>query len=314
MALAMSVSTPVSLALALCLAGCANPPASAHSAEVLDAPLPEVPEPSFVDSCEPWDEWDKPARPFALMGNSYYVGTCGISAILVAGDEGHVLLDSGVPEAVPHILASIRMLGFDPGDIGYILMSHEHFDHVGGHAALKEATGALVVASQRAKAVLESGVVAADDPQAASGHPPMTPVTVDRVVTDADVLKLGKLEFTAHAKPGHSPGALSWTWTSCNLPGDPPVCRRIAYVDSLSAVSADEYRFSDHPEMVGEFRDSIDKVRALSCDYMVNPHPSAGRLIARLRDGTFGEPGACRRYADGLQQGLDARLAREAAE
>ena len=33
-----------------------------------------------------WDEWDKPAPPVRIHGNSYLVGTCGISAILVAGE------------------------------------------------------------------------------------------------------------------------------------------------------------------------------------------------------------------------------------
>ena len=269
---------------------------------------------AFLDTCKAWDEWDKPAPPFQIMGNSFYVGTCGISAILVTTEEGHVLLDSGVPAAAPLVLANIRELGFDPKDVRYILMSHEHFDHVGAHAALAEATGAQVVASPRAKAVLESGKVAADDPQATSGHPDMTPVKVDKVMNDGEILRLGDREFTAHLTPGHSPGAMSWNWYSCSLPFEPPVCRRIAYVDSLSAVSADDYRFSDHPHYVAAFRDSIDKVRFLPCDYIVTPHPSASGMLKAMKDGSYGEPGPCQRYADALTERLDARLAKEAVQ
>ena len=312
----------LSLACALVLAGCTstapagseastNPPA--QSAELGPKMFYEK-KLAFLETCKAWDEWDKPAPPFQIMGNSFYVGTCGISAILVTSEEGHVLLDSGVPAAAPLVLANIRELGFDPKDVRYILMSHEHFDHVGAHAALAEATGAQVVASPRAKAVFESGKVAADDPQATSGHPDMTPVKVDKVMNDGEILRLGDREFTAHLTPGHSPGAMSWNWYSCSLPFEPPVCRRIAYVDSLSAVSADDYRFSDHPQYVAAFRDSIDKVRFLPCDYIVTPHPSASGMLEGMKDGSYGEPGPCQRYADALTEKLDARLAKEAGE
>ncbi|MBX7493273.1 subclass B3 metallo-beta-lactamase [Qipengyuania sp. 1NDW9] len=304
----------LALPLAMVLGACAN----AHTGHTDPVPSahaePQVPEERFVDACEKWDEWDKPARPFRLMGNSWYVGTCGISAILVAGDEGHILLDSGVEAAAPHVLASIRSLGFEPSDIRYILMSHEHFDHVAGHAAIAEATGAEIVASERAAPVLVSGKVASDDPQANSGHPDMEPVEVSRIAADGDVVELGNLRITAHTTPGHTPGALSWTWWSCTPPDQPPVCSRMVYVDSLSAVSGDDYRFTDHPETVGAFRTSIDKVRFLPCDILTTPHPSSSNMIERWREGTYGKPGECQRYADALGKRLDERLAKEAAQ
>ncbi|UOR14694.1 subclass B3 metallo-beta-lactamase [Qipengyuania aquimaris] len=304
----------LALPLVLMLGACAN----AHTGGSDPVPSaqsePQVPEERFVEACEKWDDWDKPARPFRLMGNSWYVGTCGISAILVTSDEGHILLDSGVEAAAPQVLASIRSLGFDPSDIRYILMSHEHFDHVAGHAAIAEATGAEIVASERAAPVLESGKVASDDPQANSGHPVMAPVEVSRIVADGDVVELGNLRITAHTTPGHTPGALSWTWWSCTPPDQPPVCSRMAYVDSLSAVSADDYRFTDHPEAVAAFRTSIDKVRFLPCDILTTPHPSSSNMIERWREGTYGKPGECQRYADALSKRLGERLAKEAAQ
>ena len=51
--------------------------------------------------------------------------------------------------------------------------------------------------------------------------------------------------LTAMATPGHTPGALSWRWESC----DGGVCRTMVYADSLTPVSRDDYRFSDHPEL-----------------------------------------------------------------
>ena len=305
------------VALALMAAGCASAP------EAVATTTPEQPsvrtspelalsfqQTAFLDRCEDFDKWDKPAPPFELLGDTWYVGTCGISAILVIGDGEHVLLDSGVEAAAPLILDNIRALGIDPRDVKYLLMSHEHFDHVAAHAALVEATGAQVVASPEAAKVLASGTVSASDPQAAI-HPAMAPVKVDRVVSDGEMLTLGGKDFTAHLTPGHTAGAMSWTWNACSLPWQPPVCRRVAYVDSLSPVSSDAYRFSDHPELVADFRRSIAKVAALPCDLLATPHPSSSNMLTRMKGDGLLDGAACTEYAISIGKRLDERLAKE---
>ena len=80
--------------------------------------------------------------------------------------------------------------------------------------------------------------------------------------------------LTAVATPGHTPGALTWHWGSC----DGGVCRQIVYADSLTPVSRDNYRFSDHPAYLAAYRASIAKVAALDCDILLTPHPSASNM------------------------------------
>ena len=308
------------LALAITAAGCmppeeqssvpaAEPQASVTSSLELGTSFSES---AFLEACEDWDEWDKPAPPFQLLGDTWYVGTCGISAILIIGEDEHVLIDSGVDAAVPLVLDNIRALGLDPRDVGHLLMSHEHFDHVGGHAAMMQATVAKVLASAEAAKVLEAGAVSPDDPQSAI-HPAMTPVKVDRIVTDGDVLRIDDKDITAHLTPGHTPGAMSWTWPACSLPWEPPVCRTVAYVDSLSPVSSDEYRFSDHPALLTAFRASIVKVAQLRCELLITPHPSASRMFPRLVSGELLGGMSCADYAISIGDRLEARLAEEAA-
>lgn len=305
-------------ALALVAAGCAPAPESPATADPAVYDVVSSPEmaasfaqSSFLEKCENWDEWDKPAPPFQLLGDTWYVGTCGISALLVIGDGEHVLIDSGVEAAAPLILDNIRALGIDPRDVGYLLMSHEHFDHVGAHAALVEATGAQVIASPTAAEVLSSGEASADDPQT-DIHPSITPVKVNRVVTDGEVLTLGGKEFTAHLTPGHTPGAMSWTWAACSLPGEATVCRTIAYVDSLSPVSADDYRFTDHPATIADFRGSIATVAGLPCDLLATPHPSSSKMLERIKNGGLLGSMSCADYAKAIAKRLDVRLAKEA--
>jgi metallo-beta-lactamase class B len=103
--------------------------------------------PKWAAACKDWDEWDKPAPPVRIHANTYLVGTCGISAILITGDDGHVLIDSGTEAGAELVAANIRQLGFKLGDIRYLLISHEHIDHVGGIARLQQLTGATLVSS-----------------------------------------------------------------------------------------------------------------------------------------------------------------------
>ena len=175
------------------------------------------------------------------------------------------------------IADNIRALGYRVQDIRFILTSHEHYDHVGGIAKLAQLSGATVVTSAAAAKSFHSGIPATDDPQfglakrfpAGSGRPhrrrrrrsPHRQSHVDAMAT-----------------PGHTPGALSWRWVSC----DGGVCRTIVYADSLTAASADNYRFSDHPAEVTAFRASIAKIAASPCEILLTPHPSASQMPERL--------------------------------
>ena len=269
---------------------------------------------ALATACDGRDGWSDAAPPTRIFGNAYYVGTCGISVILITSPDGHVLIDGATEEAVPSILANIRSLGFDPRDVRTIIGSHEHIDHMGGFAALKAATGADLLVSAAARPVVESGLVEAADPQAGI-IPGMTPVAVTRVVADREVISVGEsIRLTAHATPGHTSGGTSWTWRSCEGAGAAARCVTMAYVDSLTAVSADDYRFSDHPERVAPFRATFARVAALDCEVMITPHPSFSELFERLSGAApLVDPDACRRLSEAMAARLDARLAREAA-
>ena len=72
---------------------------------------------AWAAACEDNDEWDKPGPPLRIHGNTYYVGTCGISSILVVSPDGHALIDSGTDKGADIVLANIKALGFDPRDV-----------------------------------------------------------------------------------------------------------------------------------------------------------------------------------------------------
>ncbi|WP_162627699.1 subclass B3 metallo-beta-lactamase [Erythrobacter sp. KY5] len=261
----------------------------------------------FADDCEPWDNWDKPAQPFRIHGTTYYVGTCGISAILITDPEGHILLDTGTETGAEVVAANIAALGFDIRDVTLIGFSHEHFDHIGGIEKLREMSGAMVVSSPAAAPVLQSGVVAETDPQAGM-HEPFAPTTVDFIQQSGEGMGAGDNFLVSLATPGHSPGAMSWYWKSC----DGEECLMIVYADSLSPVSADDYRFSDHPEYLRAYREGIARIAELDCDILLTPHPSHSKMIERAALGRFDNGISCEDFAAGKTRDLDARLESEA--
>jgi len=263
-------------------------------------------------ACKPNAKWAEPAPPLKVFGNTYFVGTCGISAILVTSNDGAVLIDAGVEEAAPLVEANLRALGVKLDDVRYILNTHEHNDHVGGLAKLAIDTHATIEAREPGASALERGRGGPDDPQFKLGltFPPIANV---HRIKDGDHVKLGTIDIVAHATPAHTPGSTSWTWTSCE--GDR--CLRIVYADSLTPVSDDDYRFSDdaaHPGVLDTFRRSIATVGALPCDILLTPHPDASDLWHRLGpDATapLVDAAACKRYAAAATKNLDARIAKE---
>ncbi len=288
--------------LALLLSACATASAPQASAPEFAA---------WAAQCEDWDDWDKPGPPFRIHGNSYYVGTCGIGAILVSSDSGLMLIDSGTEAGAQAVLANVHALGFDPADIRILLTSHEHYDHVGGMAVLQQTTGAPLFTSQAALEVMRSGHGAASDPQSGM-HPAMRPVVDVTGLAPGQQVRLlnDPLVLTSIPTPGHTPGALSWQWESC----DGSDCRTIVYADSMSPISADSYRFSDHPEYVQAYREGIARVATLDCDILLTPHPSASGMRDKLLSQDLASGTNCRDYAASITQRLDARLAQEAAQ
>lgn len=286
---------------ALALLGAAQPSAPQRPGVTKD----------IVAACGERDGWSDPAPPAHIHGRSWYVGTCGITVVLVETTAGLVLIDTGPADAAPHVLANIKALGFDPRQVKYLLMTHEHFDHVGGMAAIQKATGAQLVVVPEVATVMRTGKPDPSDPQSAwLAKEPMAPARVDRTLRDGGMLKVGDTRFSLHANPTHSPGSTSWTWRSC----EGLSCLTIAYADSISTISSDDYHFTDHPDRVEAARAGLRVIEALPCDLLLTPHPGGSDLLERLSGKQpLTAPRACIAYAASGSERLAGRLAKEAS-
>ncbi|MET0280877.1 MAG: subclass B3 metallo-beta-lactamase [Steroidobacteraceae bacterium] len=257
-------------------------------------------------------EWNQAEKPFRIYGNTYYVGTAGISAVLITSEYGHVLVDVGTADAAQQVAANIKALGFELSEVKGIVISHAHYDHVGGVAELQRLTGAPVYALRDAVDVLRTGKVAKADPQAAGKMPAIAKVEKAWVVVDDQLLGIGSLRLRVLATPAHAPGGSSWTWDAC----EGNRCLAVVYADSLSAVGAGKYRFKDHPEVVKGFEDSFTRLENAKCELLLTPHPEASGGLARLAQAgadadKLKDDSACKKYVQQARENLQKRLAGE---
>jgi metallo-beta-lactamase class B len=231
-----------------------------------------------------FDSWKAPVPPRKLAGNLYYVGAIGVSAYLITTPEGHILLDTGFEETVSVIQRSVEQLGFKLTDIKFILSSHAHIDHVGGHARMKRLTGARVLASPGDARALESG--GADDyiqwPKETVGY---EPVKVDHLIADGEKVTLGGTTLTANLTPGHTRGATTWTMELSEG-------GRTYHVVFFSSATVNDgtrlVRNPNFPEIAAAYEASFARFKTLPCDIFLAPHGgqfAMAEKFARLERG-----------------------------
>jgi metallo-beta-lactamase class B len=252
----------------------------------------------------------RPHQPFKIFGNTYFVGTEGLSSILITSDFGHVLIDTGLPASAPLIKSSIEALGFKITDVKGILLSGEHPEYAGGAAQLQRESGAQVYMMRGGEPVLRTGKLVAEDPLYAS-RATIAPVSQAWVVQDDQLLGIGSQRVRATATPGRSPGGTSWGWESCEGGN----CLNFFYSSNLVAATAGKYRFKDHPDMQKAFEDTFKRLESARCDVLLTAHPEASQLFKRLdpqggsRATSIKDDAACKRHAQSAREAFARYLA-----
>jgi len=256
-------------------------------------------------------DMNKPVAPFRISDNIYYVGASDVTSFLIVTDAGLILTDGGFAETAPQILANIKTLGFDPKNVKILLNSHAHFDHDGGLAALKEATGARFLASRGDAPALESGGKSDFiniDPQHRT-----TPINPDGFLTDGENLTLGHTTLTIHLTPGHTRGCTSWSMTT-HIVGKP---EHVLFICSLTILP--DYSLVTKPSYPGiadDFAHSIALLKSLPCDVMLGSHGSffhmmENRAALATNPAAFVDPKGCKAYLDGADAAYRDEIATE---
>ena len=139
-----------------------------------------------------------------------------VSAYLIDGDQGVVLVDTGLPKKDGLIANGLSSIGRKLEDIVTIVLTHSHTDHMGSAAALKEASRSVVVAPSVDTPAIQ-GEVPIPSPPMMRGPlkliskmlPTPTPVIVDHRISESYQGGLPD-DFKAIDTPGHTPGHTSY--------------------------------------------------------------------------------------------------------
>ncbi len=214
-----------------------------------------------------------PVEPFRIAGNLYYVGAADVTAFLLTGPEGHVVIDGGYPRNAPTIIAGISKLGFNIADVKVLVNSHAHLDHAGGLKALQEASGATLWVSEP-----DADYVA----QGGAGIPDIWPLRfllwtglfrfpaphVDHTFNDGDTIRVGPIKLVGNVTAGHTPGCTSWSFTVRD--GDRDL--RAVDICSLTLQGASLVKPEAYPGIRADYERSLATLRRLRADIFLATH------------------------------------------
>jgi len=235
--------------------------------------------------------------PHKVIGNIYYVGTKTLSSYLITTPQGNILINSTYERNVPVIQKSVADLGFKFSDIKILLGTHAHGDHQEGDAAVKQATGAQVMAMEQDVPALR------EIKPGGKEHP------IDWTISDGEKVQLGGVVLTAHLTPGHTRGCTTWTMPV----QDGGRTYNVVFACSLRAPG------TISPAVAAEFTRTFPKFRALACDVPLGDHPAQYNMIAKhakLASGgpnPFIDPANCTAEADVQEAMFKAALAEQGA-
>ena len=231
-------------------------------------------------------DWTTPIDPFRIAGNLYYVGSKDLASYLIVTPKGNILINSSLETSVPLIRTSVEKLGFRFRDTKILLISHAHYDHDAGSAAVKRMTGAKYMVMDGDVPVVESGgkkdfAYGAAIGTAGSRYPV---AKVDRVLHDGDEVRLGDVVLVAHKTAGHTRGCTTWTLRET----DHGQTLDVVIVGSWNVNPG--YRLVDrpgqsasYPGIAQDYQRTFDELKNLPCDVFLGAHGAYFDMLGKLK-------------------------------
>lgn len=223
-----------------------------------------------------------------MIGGGPWPGSCNV--FIIEGAKGPTMIDVGCGgEQVDKLFEKMEAKGFSPKNVGRVIVTHAHPDHMGGISAINETANPEVITHELEKESaeepdslikrynigliskhlfegeigLEEGKYIMYERWRTSGCP-MTHTGVDRTVGDGDVIETGGLNLRVLHTPGHSPGHISLYCEET---------RSLVSGDILGPVVA---WYSPSTGGAKEYLSSLDKLEKLGIEKIL---PSHGDII-----------------------------------
>jgi metallo-beta-lactamase class B len=229
-------------------------------------------------------DWTKPFEAHRIIGNLYYVGTYDLACYLVAGDQGHILINTGLEDSAPLIRSSIEGLGFRYEDVKILLNMQAHYDHVAALAQIARETEAEVWATEGDATLLEAG----GKGDYLSGIKGFEPVKVARKLKDGETIRLGAIVLKVVLMPGHTRGSVGYTTKIAENGKVYDVA--IANMASINPGTVLTGATASYPDIAKDYAQTFEVQKALPVDIWVAGHASQYGLHGKFKTGDGYDP------------------------
>ena len=243
-------------------------------------------------------------EPYPVFDNVWYVGVRWVASYAIKTDDGVIVIDTTHEPFAKHWIENLAKAGVDLKDIRYVLMTHGHFDHVGGAARLQPlAKNARFVMSARG---WKEAFHDANGPRgfAMLEKPDMT-------LKDGDTVTVGSTTVKLLETPGHTWGTSSYLYDvkdgtktrravtvgglGLNAISGPE--QLDAYIASMKRLAsrelAVEVDLTAHPFSIG----MTEMIPTIKAHIPGGPHPLANRQLFRERLAKLAQGAAERKKA-----------------
>ncbi len=133
-----------------------------------------------------------------------YLGFGFESNVYLIKSEKIAIVDTGTGFYSKNLINDLEK-EIDIGEIEYIILTHEHFDHCGGAEELKELSNSKIVAHENSSYIIEEGL----NISASFFNAIQPKVEIDLKVKGGEKIDLGDIELKIFHTPGHSKGSIS---------------------------------------------------------------------------------------------------------
>lgn len=243
-------------------------------------------------------EWVQDFAPFRIVGNLYYVGSFDLACYLITTPKGHILINTGIPGSDTMILRHVRVLGFKVTDIHILLTNQAHFDHVGGMAAVRQASKAKMFVDAGDAPILADG--GNSDFVFGGKGPLFVPLNADRMLHDHDTIKLGEMAIVVLHHPGHTKGSCSYYFTV----KDETRSYRVLIANIPTILDATRFpSMPAYPNVMKDYAYTLDTMPKIKFDLWFAAHASQFNLHKKYQSGDPYNPAA---FSD--RAGYDAAI------
>ena len=140
-----------------------------------------------------------------------HLGLIKTNCYLLSTDKAAVVIDPGFKTEI-----TADFLKANGGKARMILITHAHFDHIGGAEALRNENGVEIgIGELDAPALRDTGLNLSD-----KFHAHIAPFSADRTFCDGEKFSVGDIDFEVILTPGHTVGGVSYLSGESLFSGD----------------------------------------------------------------------------------------------